>query len=309
MRYVKFSVMATLMLTLMGQATAQVVDASKPMSIAELAVYQGPDRQAKLLEGAKKESGLSIYHVYPALTNIMNEFGKKYNIKVKSWRAGSEAVLQRVTSENRGNKFDVDIVQNNAPENEAAYREKLLQEVKSPYHNDLLPQAIPAHKQWVGITVDIWTAAYNTEKIKKEDLPKSYKDLLDPKWKGQLGIEGNNHAWFGAMMGKMGEEEGQKLFANIASTNGISNRKGHSLLTMMVSSGEVPLALTVYSWNPEQLKIKGAPVEGLALQPLMAQPSTIAMLKKAPNPYTALLFYDYMLTEGKKQLKQKKKKL
>ncbi|NDD01444.1 MAG: ABC transporter substrate-binding protein, partial [Betaproteobacteria bacterium] len=90
--------------------------------------------------------------------------------------------------------------------------------------------------------------------------------------------------------------------ANIASTNGISNRKGHSLLTMMVSSGEVPLALTVYSWNPEQLKIKGAPVEGLALQPLMAQPSTIAMLKKAPNPYTALLFYDYMLTEGQKQL-------
>lgn len=167
MRYVKFSVMATLMLALMGQASAQVVDASKPMSIAELAVYQGPDRQAKLIEGAKKESGLSVYHVYPALTNIMNEFGKKYNIKVKSWRAGSEAVLQRVTSENRGNKFDVDIVQNNAPENEAAFREKLLQEVKSPYHNDLLPQAVPAHKQWVGITVDIWTAAYNTEKIKK----------------------------------------------------------------------------------------------------------------------------------------------
>jgi iron(III) transport system substrate-binding protein len=221
---------------------------------------------------------------------------------VKSWRAGSEAVLQRVISESRGNKFDVDIVQNNAPENEAAFREKLLLEVKSPYQNDLLPQAIPAHKQWVGITLDIWTAAYNTEKIKKEDLPKSYKDLLDPKWKGQLGIEGNNHAWFGALMAKMGEEEGQKLFANIANTNGISNRKGHSLLTMMVSSGEVPLALTVYSWNPEQLKVKGAPVEGLALQPLMAQPSTIAMLKKAPNPFTALLFYDYMLSEGQKQL-------
>ncbi|MDE3234038.1 MAG: ABC transporter substrate-binding protein, partial [Pseudomonadota bacterium] len=94
MRNVKYSVMATLMLMLMGQASAQVVDASKPMSIAELAVYQGPDRQAKLIEGAKKESGLSVYHVYPALTNIMNEFGKKYNIKVKSWRAGSEAVLQ-----------------------------------------------------------------------------------------------------------------------------------------------------------------------------------------------------------------------
>jgi iron(III) transport system substrate-binding protein len=285
-----------------GLAQAQTVEANKTLSIQELANYQGADRTTRLIEGAKKEGSLVVYHVYPALTNIMNDFGKKYGIKIKSWRAGSEAVLQRVTSENRGNKFDVDIVQNNAPENEAAFREKLLQEVYSPYQSDLLPQAIPAHKQWVGVTIDIWTAAYNTDKIKKEDLPKTYKDLLDPKWKGQLGIEGNNHAWFGALMAKMGEEEGQKLFANLASTNGISNRKGHSLLTMMVSSGEVPLALTVYSWNPEQLKQKGAPVEGLPLQPLMAQPSTIAMLKKSPNPHAALLFYDYMLSEGQKQL-------
>jgi len=285
-----------------GVTHAQTVDASKTLSIQELANYQGADRTARLIEGAKREGSLSVYHVYPALTNVMNEFGKKYGIKIKAWRAGSEAVLQRVTSESRGNKFDVDIVQNNAPENEAAFRERLLLEVHSPYQIDLLPQAVPSHKQWVGITVDIWTAAYNTEKIKKEDLPKTYKDLLDPKWKGQLGIEGNNHAWFGAMMAKMGEDEGQKLFTNIANTNGISNRKGHSLLTMMVSSGEVPLALTVYSWNPEQLKQKGAPVEGLALQPLMAQPSTIAMLKKSPNPHAALLFYDFMLSEGQKQL-------
>ena len=211
-----------------GLAQAQTVDASKPLSIQELANYQGSDRTARLIEGAKKEGSLVVYHVYPALTNIMNDFGKKYGVKIKSWRAGSEAVLQRVTSENRGNKFDVDIVQNNAPENEAAFREKLLQEVYSPYQADLLTQAIPSHKQWVGITIDIWTAAYNTEKIKKEDLPKTYKDLLDPKWKGQLGIEGNNHAWFGALMAKMGEEEGQKLFANIANTNGISNAQSGS---------------------------------------------------------------------------------
>ena len=146
----KSSIVTCLLTALMGAAHAQ----SAPLSVADMAVYQGPDRQAKLIEAAKKESGLAVYHTYPALTTIMNEFGKKYGIKVKSWRAGSEAVLQRVISENRGNKFDVDIVQNNAPENEAAYREKLLQEVKSPFHNDLLNQAVPAHKHWAGITLD-----------------------------------------------------------------------------------------------------------------------------------------------------------
>ena len=184
---------AACLLAVSSVAMAQTAESAKTLSIQELALYQGPDRTAKLIEGAKKEGSLSVYHVYPALTQVLNEFSLKYGIKVKTWRAGSEAVLQRVISENKGNKFDVDIVQNNAPENEAAYREKLLQEVRTPLHADLMPQAVPAHKQWVGITIDIWTAAYNTDKIKKEDLPKTYKDLLDPKWKGQLGIEGNNH--------------------------------------------------------------------------------------------------------------------
>jgi iron(III) transport system substrate-binding protein len=275
-------------------------------SVVELAMYTGADRQARLIAGAKKEGPLTVYHVYPALSKVMAAFTQKYDIKTKAWRAGSEAVLQRVIAEARANKFEVDIVQNNAPENEAASREKLLQEVRSVFHQDLIPQAVPAHKEWAGITVDVWTAAYNTNKIKKEDLPKTYDDLLAPKWKGQLGIEGNNHAWFGALMAQMGEDKGLALFNNLAANNGISVRKGHSLLTMLVSSGEVPLALTVYSWNPEQIKSKGAPVEGLALQPLLAQPSTIAMLKKSPNPHAALLFYEFLLSDGQKLLAEDK---
>ena len=276
---------------------------AQPAGSRDLPLYQGADRHDKLVEAAKKESGeLSVYHVYPNLPVVMAAFTKKYGIKVKAWRSGSEAVLQRVISEARGGRFEVDVVQNNAPENEAAYREKLLQEVWSPYLKDLVPAAAPAHKAWAGITLDIWTAAYNTNLVKKDDLPRSYADLQDPKWKGKLGIEANNHAWFGALLGELGEEQGTKIFNNIVAGNGISARKGHSVLTNLVASGDIPLALTVYSWNPEQLKKKGAPIEGLALQPVMAQPSTIAMTRRAANPASALLFIDFMLGEGQKLL-------
>ena len=78
----KSSIVTCLLTALIGAAHAQSV----PLSVADMAAYQGPDRQAKLIEAAKKESGLAVYHTYPALTNIMNEFGKKYGIKVKSWR-------------------------------------------------------------------------------------------------------------------------------------------------------------------------------------------------------------------------------
>ena len=276
-------------------------------SVAEMAGYQGADREQKLLAAAKAEGGeVSVYHVYPALTAVLNAFTAKYGIKAKAWRSGSEGVLQKVVSEARGNRFDVDVVQNNAPENEAAHREKLLQPVSSPYLNDLLPEAVPAHKEWAGFTVDVFVAAYNTAKVKKQELPRTYQDLLDPKWKGRLGIEADDSGWFGALSAALGEKETHKLFSEIVAKNGLSVRKGHSLLANLVASGEVPLALTVYSWTPEQLKQKGAPIESYAIAPMMAQFSTIAVTRKAPHPYTALLLYDFMLSEGQKVLAEQK---
>ena len=295
----KFKLMAMLLCA----ALAPVAQAQDPgRATRELATSQAADRHARLVEAAKKESDLSVYHVYPNLPLVMAAFTQKYGIKVKAWRAGSEAVLQRLVTEQRAGRFEVDVVQNNSPENEAAHREGLLQEVWSAHLKDLVPAAAPAHRAWAGITLDVWTAAYNSNVVKKEDLPKSYQDLADPKWKGRLGIEANNHIWFGALLAELGEDQGTRLFNNIVATNGISARKGHSALAQFVANGEVPLALTVYSWNVPQLKKKGAPIEGLPLQPVIAQTSSIAMLKRSSNPASALLFYEFMIGEGQKLL-------
>ncbi len=279
---------------------ARAQDAGK--AARELATSQAPDRHDRLVELSKKEGELTIYHVYPALPAVIAAFTKKYGIKTKVWRSGSEAVLQRLLSESRGNRYEVDVVQNNAPENEASWREKLLQETWSPGYKDLHPAAVPAHHGWAGLALDIWTCAYNTQQVKKESLPKSYADLQDPRWKGKLAIEANNHAWFGQLLTELGEEAGARTFANIVATNGISTRKGHSVLANLVASGDVAMGLTVYSWIPEQLKRKGAPIENHVIQPLLGQPSTLAITRRAPNPASAILFYDFMLGEGQKIL-------
>jgi iron(III) transport system substrate-binding protein len=272
-------------------------------SLQALASYQGPDREARLLEAAKKENGLVVYHAYPTLARAMTAFSKKYGIEVRPWRAGSEAVLQRVVAEARGNRFEADVVQSPGLEMEALLREGLSQEVRSPVHAGLIPQAVPAHGKWGGFMVDIYVGAYNTNVIKKEDLPKSYEDLQDPKWKGKLGVEANDHAWFASVLAALGEEKGRKIFENIVSTNGISVRKGHTLLANLVASGEVPLALSAYSFSPEQLKRKGAPIETHVIPPLFGLIEGLAVMQKAPNPATALLFYDFALSEeGQKVL-------
>ncbi|MDR1968074.1 MAG: ABC transporter substrate-binding protein, partial [Burkholderiaceae bacterium] len=95
-------------------------------------------------------------------------------------------------------------------------------------------------------TADVWAAAYNTDKVKKEDLPKSYENLQDPKWQGRLGVEAEDQGWFGTLIGALGKKRGLKLFTHIVDSNGISVRKGHSLLANLVASSEVPMALSAY---------------------------------------------------------------
>lgn len=264
----------------------------------ELLALQGNARIQTLVEGAKKEGELSIYLAHPSIPLVAAAFTKKYGIKVKTWRAGSENVLQRTISQAQAKQYEVDLVENNAPEMEALHREKLLQELNSPYFSDLMPQAIPAHREWVGVSIDIFTLAYNTKKIRKEDLPKTWQDLLDPKWKGQLGVEAEDQVWFAYVLKSLGEDAGLKLFREIAEANGVSLRKGHSLLAQMVSSGEVPIGLTLYSWGADQMKAKGAPIERFFIGQPIAHFQGIGVLKRAPHPHAAALFLDFMLSEG-----------
>jgi iron(III) transport system substrate-binding protein len=185
---------------------------------------------------------------------------------------------------------------------EALTREKLLQEVKSPYLADVMARAIPPHSEWVGFCLNVLVQAYNTDLVKKPDLPKSYSDLLDPRWKGKIAIAADDSAWFAGLMGALGEEAGLKLFRQIAATNGFSARIGHTLLTNLVAAGEAPLALTVFNYTAEQLKKRGAPLDWFVIQPLISMPNSIAVARMAPHPSAAVLMYDFMLSDAQKIL-------
>jgi len=271
---------------------------------ADIATYQGADRSQKILEGAKKEGTLTIYTsaTVDDMTTLTIAFTKKYGIKTQVWRASSENIIQRSATEARGGRFDVDVFETDGVAMEAVYREKLLQEVRSPLLADLMPEAIRPHKEWIGDRVQIFTAAYNTRLVKKDDLPKSYDDLTNPKWKGKLGIEAGDYDWFSAVVSELGEEKGLKLFREIAAKNGLSIRKGHTLIANLVVSGEVPLALTTYLYKALQLKNDGAPIDYLVLPPQIARAQGTGMARKAPHPHAAVLFMDFLLSDAQEIL-------
>ena len=274
---------------------------------AEMASYVGADRTEKLIAGARKAGTVTIYTSanIEDMTVLTGAFEKKYGIKARVWRASSEQVVQRAVTEARGGRFDADVFETGGAAMESLHREKLLQEVKSPALGDLNPAALTPHGEWTGTRFNVFVAAYNTRLIGRDELPKNYDDLLDPKWKGKLGIEADDSDWFGALMGQLGEERGLKLFRRIATTNGISVRKGHTLLANLIISGEVPLAITTYAYRVEQLKKSGAPVDWFTIPPVIARFEGVGVARRAPHPDAAVLFFDFMLTDGQQLLRNR----
>jgi len=297
----RFLILALACVTAACGGSAPAEDASP---VAELATYDGSDRLERLIEGAKREGELTIYTSAQTtdLGPVVEAFEKKYGVKASLWRAGSEAVLNRAIQEARAGRHTVDVVETNGPELESMSREQILQAVKSPYHADLIAPAIRPHGEWVGTRLNVFVQAYNTKLVKKEELPKTWEDLTDPKWKGRLGIEAEDSDWLAGIFGEIGEERGKKVFQQIVKTNGISNRKGHTLLTQLVASGEVPLSLTVYNYKAEQLRREGAPIDWFTIGNAIARPNGVGVARRAPHPNAAILFYDFELSPEGQQI-------
>ena len=150
------------------------------------------------MQGARQEGNLTVYTSLTVedITDLSAAFEKKYGIKVQVWRAGSDKVLQRALTETSVKRFEVDAVHIGAPELEALHLEKVLQPIISPAFKELLPGAVAAHREWVATRLTVFVQAYNTNLIRQQDLPKTWQDLSDPKWKGKLGVEFTDDEWF-----------------------------------------------------------------------------------------------------------------
>jgi iron(III) transport system substrate-binding protein len=260
-------------------------------------LYRGADRDKRLIEGAKREREVVMYTSLNLKDSvpITEAFEKKTGVKTQLWRASSEKVLQRAVTEARAGRFACDVLETNGPEMEAMYREKLLEEFYSPYFADLPEAAFPKHRRYVADRFNFFTIAYNTNLVKPAEVPNRYEDLLLPRFAGKLGIEAGDVDWFAAMVKAMGERKGLEFFRKLADAKP-EIRTGHTLMAELVVSGEIPIAATIYNHNAERLVVKGAPIRWKALDPTFGRPNAIGVAQRAPHPYAALLFADFMLS-------------
>ena len=281
---------------------------SNPMTIAELTLYKGTDREKILLEGAKKEGQVVFYTSNTWVAGpVSQEFEKKYPfIKANVWRSDSKALLKRLTEEVTAGRYLADVVETSPEYMTLMLREKMLQEHFSPelgaYDDDAKVKGKNGVYAWTNREIYI-SLGFNAKLIPSAEAPKSIKDYLDPRWKGKMSIAGTTTGiqWVGAMLDAMGREFLEKLAAQDINVQNISG----AALSGLVASGEVPLSPTIFNSNIFTHKQKGAPVDWRPLEPVIAGVGTSGMILNAPHPHAALLFLDYLHSKEGQQAAMK----
>jgi len=266
--------------------------------------YRGADRDQRLLENARKEGSVVLYtSLAPTESGPLGQaFEKKTGVKVEIFRTISEKVVQRAVTETKAKRHAFDVVETNGPEMEIMAREKVFADFHSPHLGDIPASAIPSHRQWIPDRVNFFVVAFNTTKVKRDEIPRGYAAFVDPKWKGRIGIEATDAEWMATLVKKWGEAQGMDYFKKLAAMKP-DVRKGHVLLAELIAAGEIPVGLTVYNSNAESLKRRGAPIDWVPVEPVVGRPQGIGVARNAPHPHAALLFVDFVLSpEGQELL-------
>ena len=286
-------------------------------ALAGASVFASPMRAAappassvtpELIAAAKKEGKVVWYTSIDLKLSeqIGKAFEAKYpDVKCQVERTGAERVFQRIGQEYGSNVHAVDVVNSSDAAHLVVWKRNGW---LAPYVPEDVAKFYPAdHKDpdgmFASFRVFLSIIAYNTKLVKKEDAPKSFADLLDPKWKGK--IVKAHPGYSGTIMTatyEMSRDLGWGYFEKLAKQN-VLQIQSASDPPKKLALGERAVMADGNEYNIFQIKEKGGPVEPVYATegvPLVVGPN--AVFKAAPNPNAARLFQAYCFTTECQQL-------
>ena len=252
-----------------------------------------------VIEGAKKEGEINWFGGGSSEIdeNINRGFMKKYPfIQAKKFRIQSQRLLVRFEAESRAGKHTADIVRTTDWYIDIFKKKGLLLKYDSPERKQIPDELKDRDGFYTSLYMAVHSLAYNPRMVAKKDLPRSYDDLLDPKWKDKLGMEDAAYVWFVNLLKIKGEKAGVEYMRRLARQN-VSVRSGTTLLANLVAAGELPLAIDLYAYEIERTKKAGAPLDWVPFEPVIVHTIAGGINRNAPHPNASKLFMDFLLSE------------
>lgn len=277
---------------------------------ARLGALTGAQRRQQMLTEAKKEGQVNVY---TSMTDdvahgVAAAFTQQTGIKVNLFRGNSETVLQRVLQETGAGRTANDITETDFVEMATIAGRGLTAKFTGP----ALANVSTAGKfdGWTATRFNIMLPAWNTKLIKPGQEPRTWEDLANPRFKGKIAMEITDSDWYESLSlywSRHGKTQAQidQLWKQIVAN--AKGAKGHTVMDQLLSAGQTAVDGMNYTYIIQQSIDKGAPVayrsaDGTAHPPAFPRPNGIGMMKDAPHPAAAILFYDWMLTDGQKLL-------
>jgi iron(III) transport system substrate-binding protein len=251
---------------------------------------------AGVIEGAKREGNVVFYG--PLNINdsrmLAKRFEEKYPfIKVEILRMSGEPLLNRIITEDKAGRNTVDVINNSIID--PLKRARLLRPYRSPEHTGYANQFKDPEGYWASMNNNYYVLGYNSKLVSAIEAPKDWSDLLNPKWKGKIGMDQEEFEWYAQSLDTWGREKAQKFHRALAQQQ-IHWRKGHTLISQLIAAGEFPLGI-VYAHRVESMKKVGAPIEWVkTTNPVFVALSPVGLAAKAPHPNAAKLYLDFILS-------------
>jgi iron(III) transport system substrate-binding protein len=258
----------------------------------------GKEREQRLSEGAKKEGKVVIYSftAVDQLKPLLDEFQKRYPfINAEHYRANATGVFNKFATEARAGQTLADVIDISAGETHTLWQMGHIDPYLSPSREGIPKEFMDDKGFWTAHYHFVIALGFNTRHIKPAEAPKSYEELLNPKWKGRFSLDPADQDLFGALLLHWGKDKALSYFRNLAKL-GPRMVSGHTQQANLVGAGEIHMAPWLYGYRPLQLKDEGAPVEALLFEPVLSNPAYLLLTKNSPHPHAAALLIDWALS-------------
>jgi iron(III) transport system substrate-binding protein len=228
-------------------------------------------------------------------------FETKYPfIKTDIFRSTHDKIFSRMNVERQTSTYSADVISVGEFETYQMQKKGFIAPYKSPSATGYPEGFKDPNGNWTDLYDNLIATAFNTGRVKRDEIPKRYEDLLQPRWKGRMVLDQNEDRWFANMLYLMGDKKGMEFMQALAKQQ-VAIRGGRSLVTQLLAAGEFDLQIVAYWYRPQLLKKQGAPVDWVPVSPLPVLTSAAGVLKTAAHPNAARFIAGWIgSTDGQK---------
>jgi len=302
-----FAILATLFVLTNSAAAAPAEEA-----LAKLNRLAPAERQAALVKEAKTEKTVIWYAPMNRedLRQFTSAFEAEYPfLKVEVLTGGPQSLLNRILTEHRAGRYSYDTLNIRSSALYTLKKAGAIGRFESPYRRGLRPGFYDKEGYFNGIWASLMVYLYNTKQVSRAQAPKSIDDLLQPKWKGKMGMDQDADDWLAALLEYYGDEKGKQIARSLGAQQ-LNIRKGRTLVSQLVAAGEFPLQIDGHHHEAVALRKAGAPVDYIFPEPFIPvkSVSSFAMSSQPPHPHAAALLVDFMLSKKGQEIAFKQRR-